>query len=351
MRRMDFEEEEVKKVFVVVGGQFGSEGKGKVAAFLTQKNDVKICVRTGGPNAGHCFEMSDGRKYKLRQLPAGAVYAGTRVLIPAGALLSPKIFKAELALLGLDEARVGVDRNTMILENADAKNELEGKMYDSISSTQSGVGAATARRVMRGNDVRLAKDCPWLKRYITNVSLELLRSTGNILIEGTQGFGLSLYHSQFYPKATSRDTSAAGVISEAGISPLAITDIVMVVRTFPIRVAGMQAGPLFEETTWEEVRRASGYAQSIEERTTVTGRIRRVGAFDYEQVLDAIKVNQPTALAVNFLDYLDCQNRSCKSSRALTGLAADFCKNLSGDCQVSVRFGGTGPKVDDMVEF
>ena len=65
-----------------------------------------------------------------------------------------------------------------------------------------------------------------------------------VLVEGTQGSGLSVYHSTFYPKATSRDTNAAGFISEVGLSPRLVSEIVLVFRTFPIRVAGVQAGPL-----------------------------------------------------------------------------------------------------------
>jgi adenylosuccinate synthase len=106
----------------------------------------------------------------------------------------------------------------------------------------------------------VAGEYPWLRKLLTDVSTEIndgLDQRRNVLIEGTQGFGLSLYHSDHYPKTTSRDTSAAGFLSEVGVSPRLVTDIVVVFRTFPIRVAGAQAGPLGDEITWEQIRAES----------------------------------------------------------------------------------------------
>src|SRR5437667_411509 len=135
--------------------------------------------------------------------------------------------------------------------------ERELNLRERLSSTLCGVGSAVARRALRGIDVRTAettaKDVSWLASLITNVSQEAnlaLDRGKKVLVEGTQGFGLSLYHSDSYPKATSRDTTVAGFLSEIGLSPLLVTEIVLVFRTFPIRVAGEQAGPL-NEITWE----------------------------------------------------------------------------------------------------
>src|SRR5207245_164153 len=102
----------------------------------------------------------------------------------------------------------------------------------------------------------------------------------SVLIEGTQGFGLSLYHSGYYPYCTSRDTTAAGFLSEVGVSPRRVTEIVVVFRTFPIRVAGKQAGPLNEEITWEQGQKERGYPDSLEERTSVTNKDGRVARLE-----------------------------------------------------------------------
>ena len=88
----------------------------------------------------------------------------------------------------------------------------------------------------------------------------LLSSNERVVIEGTQGFGLSLYHGGHYPKATSRDTTAGTFVGEAGLSPLDVDDVKMVIRTFPIRVAG-DSGELPNETTWKAVAAEANLAQ------------------------------------------------------------------------------------------
>src|SRR6266705_1041312 len=98
-------------------------------------------------------------------------------------------------------------------------------------------------------------------------------------MEGTQVVGLSLYHSDHYPRATSRDTTASSFLSEVGVSPRMVTEIVVVFRTFPVRVAGEQAGPLKDEITWEQLQKESGYPYGISEWTSVTRKMRRVGRF------------------------------------------------------------------------
>src|SRR5260370_39832410 len=125
-------------------------------------------------------------------------------------------------------------------------------MRERLSSTLCGVGDAQSRRVLRSEGARLAKDVsheyPWMSEHLTDVSDEVntaLDREKKVLIEGTQGFGLSLYHSDHYPKTTSRDTTAAGFLSEVGVSPCRVTEIVAVFRTFPIRVAGEKCGPLW----------------------------------------------------------------------------------------------------------
>jgi adenylosuccinate synthase len=166
-----------------------------------------------------------------------------------------------------------------------------------------------------------------------------------VLIEGTQGFGLSLYHSPYYPRTTSRDTSAAGFLSEVGVSPRLVTEIVVVFRTFPIRVAGSQAGPLSDEITWEQIRKESGYPHEIAEMTSVTNKVRRVGRFDWDLARRAVSVNRPTALAINGLDYIDFENKSALSGNALTTTAREFINALEGDLVTPVRFLGTGPSI------
>jgi adenylosuccinate synthase len=343
-------------LWVIVGGQYGSEGKGKVSAFIAKQENIDICVRCGGPNSGHSFVDEHGKTIVLRQLPTGFVNRRTRLLIPAGALIDPVVLKQEIDFLSLPAERIGIDRKCFIIEAKDREQEQSLGLRERLSSTLCGVGAAQSRRVMRGEDARLARDIsheyPWMKKYLTDVSDEVntkLDHDGKVLIEGTQGFGLSLYHSDNYPKTTSRDTTAAGFLSEVGVSPRLVTEIVVVFRTFPIRVSGDQAGPLVEEIDWNQLRKESGYPFPIEERTSVTNKPRRVGRFDWDLASKAVAINRPTEIAINGLDYLNFNNRGAHKWHNLTPEAKKFLTALLLQSNVPpCVLLGTGPALRDI---
>ena len=197
-------------VYVVVGGQFGSEGKGKICAYLTAHKNIDVSVRTGGPNAGHSFEDEDGTHHKLQQLPVACIVnKDSRSLIPAGGVIDLDILERELNMLELDADKVGIDRNAVILSNDDMNNESEHMLRPLIGSTLSGTGAATAKRIMRRDVVTAQMFGKWLTPFITNVADELstnIHAGKNVLIEGTQGFGLSLYHCENIPYSSSWTT-------------------------------------------------------------------------------------------------------------------------------------------------
>ena len=342
-------------VWVVVGGQFGSEGKGKVSAIITLQEEIDICIRCGGPNSGHSFQKQNGEIVLLRQLPTGFVRPQARLLIPAGALVDLAVLRSEIESLGLDASRVGIDRNAMIISEDDKEHERHIRLGERLSSTLCGVGSAVARRALRGDDVELATDVAireeWLRPFVTNVTIEAnaaVDSGKKLLVEGTQGSGLSLYHSCSYPKATSRDTNAAGFLSEVGLSPRVVSEIVLVFRTFPIRVAGDQAGPLRDELTWEQLRDESGSPEPLHEYTSVTHKLRRVGRFDWDAARQAVMLNRPTRLALSFADYLGFENRGARCLTDLNVRARLFLDELEEFC-VPVRYVGTGPQLSQTI--
>jgi adenylosuccinate synthase len=345
-------------VWVVVGGQFGSEGKGKVSAIITLQEKITLCIRCGGPNSGHSFQRTNGEMVVLRQLPTGFVRPETRLLIPAGGLVDLDVLRSELEALGLGDDRVGVDRNAMVITSEDREQERRLSMSERLSSTLCGVGSAVARRAMRTRDVALAANAAatshaWLRRFLTDVSAEAnsaVDSGKKVLVEGTQGSGLSLYHSPHYPKATSRDTNAAGFLSEVGLSPRVVSEIVLVFRTFPIRVAGTQAGPLHEEISWEQLQEESHSPDRLHEYTTVTRKLRRLGRFDWSAAKSALLLNRPTRLAVNFLDYLGFENRTASSWASINSKAKAFVSDLE-ELGVPVTYLGTGPRLADNIRL
>jgi adenylosuccinate synthase len=339
-------------ITVVVGGQFGGEGKGKVTAHLCRNYGYDAAVRCGGPNSGHTVTIGN-EQVILRQIPAGIVNPDTKLFLSAGCLIDLNVLSREIELFNLTPDTLGIDRNAVIIEKEDIEEERRGKLKDRIGSTCTGVGAAVAKRILRRGNITLAKDSVELESFVLDVSQEIMalyESGRKIVIEGTQGFGLSVYHSPYYPYATSRDTTASAFLSEIGVSPLTVSEIIMVIRTFPIRVGG-NSGPLPKEIDWETIERESGYPYRVEEYTTVTNRLRRVGRFDVEIVKKAVMVNKPTRVALMGVDYLDCKNKSEKVYTELTHRAKEFILNLQEELRCEISFIGTGPRDDELIDL
>jgi adenylosuccinate synthase len=337
---------------IVVGGQFGSEGKGKVTALTASLLDEPWVVRCGGPNSGHTTNVN-GKEVVLRQLPAAAGHPNARLFLSAGCAVSEEILIDEIDRCGVPADRVVVDPRAVLVTTADIAAEQD--LAKTIGSTASGTGAALVRRMLRGEDVRLAKHSQRLAGRVTIDSVApLLRDhldrDGHIIVEGTQGFGLSLLHSPHYPFVTSRDTTELAFANEVGISWRRIEEVVMVIRTLPIRVGG-PSGPLNDEITWEEVKSASTAPQLMVELTSVTRRIRRVGRFDLKAVKDACSHIEPTALAIMGLDRLHHANYRVKSFGELSIGARRFIAWVSKETGVPVRWVGTGPATFEALEL
>jgi adenylosuccinate synthase len=242
-------------VTVIVGGQFGSEGKGKVAHFLAKEMQATVAIRVGGPNSGHTVIGPNGEPIIFKQLPTAALLPNVICVLPAGSYIQPDILLEEIKLAGLDRDRVLIDPNAVVITERELTAEYESELRGSIGSTQSGTGAAVLARIQRSGAVRFARDedvlCPYVQA-VTPFLRDRLDKHQRVIVEGTQGFGLSLLHTPHYPYATSRDTTAAGFVAEAGLSPLDVDDVVMVIRAFPIRVPG-NSGPLPNETSWPSI--------------------------------------------------------------------------------------------------
>ena len=299
-------------VSIVVGGQFGSEGKGKVALAIVRRKMAAAVIRVGGTNSGHTAIGADHKAYVLRQLPAAAIDRSVQVVFPAGSYIDLKIFNDELERLRLGSDRVLISPMARIITNEHKQWERTEGLGPAIGSTQSGTGAAVMAMTARGAtgfplpSLR-AEEKPELAPFLrdtTSAVRSLLNAGQRVVIEGTQGYGLSLLQGGYWPKATSRDTSAAGFLAEAGLSPRDVDDVTMVIRCHPICVAG-DSGPLKGETTWETIAAEAGLPLDYREYTTVTGKVRRVGRFDPDLVHRAIAANNPSFVVLNHLDYVD----------------------------------------------
>lgn len=321
-------------VDVIVGGQYGSEGKGQVAAYLAREYDVH--VRVGGPNAGHTVH-SDSGKFVYHHLPSGSRDTKSLILIGPGAVIDPNKFLDEIKRADIDPKRVKLDPQAMIIEELDLK--AEDTLMRVMGSTRQGVGAASARKIMgRDGSAKLARDIPELRHLIgsTRDLLEDAYAHGrSILLEGTQGSGLSLHHGP-YPYVTSRDTTVAGCLAETGISPTRVRRVIMVVRPYPIRVAnpdeaGKTSGSFKREITADIIAQRSGLnAEEIKkaERTSTTNRPRRFGEFEWDQFRSACMLNAPTDIVLSFADYINADNRKARRFDQLNGETIRFIEEL-----------------------
>lgn len=334
-------------VEILIGGQLGSEGKGKIAAYLSPEHD--LAIRTGGPNAGHTIEH-EGRVYKLQSIPCSFINANCMLAIGAGGVIDLEILKREIQECGVTPDRLIIDPQASIITDSHVQSEVTLK--GTIGSTGKGVGAAVSAKVLRGDNVPLARDIEWLQPYIGDVSgyaNQFIDSGKKVFLEGTQGFGLSIHHG-IYPYVTSRDISAGTICGDAGVSPLSVEEIIMVLRTYPIRVGG-NSGPFPNEIDWETVTKRSGSPDPIIEMTTVTKKVRRVAEFDMDAVKRATMINRPTQIALMFIDYIDYQNRGVTDFDALTLKARDFVERVEHETSTPVTMIGTGPNNSDIIDL
>ena len=333
-------------VSVVVGGQFGSEGKGKVALEIVRRDPtVAAAVRVGGTNSGHTGVGAEGKTHALRQLPAAAIDRSIQVILPPGSYIDLHILRTELNQLALGPQSIAISPMARVITDEHKQWERTSGLGPAIGSTQSGTGAAVMATTARGAPSFplsiQADEVPELHPYLadtTSVMRTLLDARRRVVIEGTQGFGLSLLQGGYWPKATSRDTTAAGFLAEAGLSPRDVDDVTMVIRCHPIRVAG-DSGPLTGETTWERIAAEAGSSADLREFTTVTRKVRRVGHFDPELVRRAIRVNQPSRIVLNHLDYVDPDVRN----KPLTTKARQFVEMVEAGIGRQIDWLGTGP--------
>ncbi|PWK45900.1 adenylosuccinate synthetase [Pseudomonas sp. OV226] len=343
---------EIRCVDVLIGGQYGSEGKGNIVAYLAREYDVM--VRVGGPNAGHTVASAVGT-FTYHHLPSGSREVTARLLLGPGMTIRLPGLLKEIEACGIGEDRLFIDPQATIIEDEDIETEKEGHLVSTIASTGSGSGAAAARRIMsRGKAIRLARDVDELRPYVgipgkyhgcTSDRLEEAYRNGNsILLEGTQGSGLSIFHGD-YPHVTSRDTNVAGCLAEAGISPSRIRKILMVIRPMPIRVGdpdgdqGHTSGLLKHPTTFDEIAKFADLeadALNAAEKTSTTHRDRKVGWFEWDQFRKACALNAPTDIVLTFADYLKSTNRNARRFEQLDSDTIKFVEELERVSQAPV---------------
>lgn len=324
-------------VDVVVGLQFGSEGKGGVCQYLLEQGHYQVTIRTGGPQAGHTVYPSGGVPRAFNVLPAGAVVPGVGLIIPPGCIIDHERLREEISWCedqGLAVAdRLHIDQNATLLEKHHPDAERDEGLVTRVGGTGRGVTAATSDRLWRR--ARLARDEPALAAFCTDTTT-LLSGLGPALIEMTQGYGLSLYTAAaFYPYLTSREISTAQGLAEAGINPRRLRRVYGVARTFPIR-AGLDSGPLAGEMPFADLGVEPEFA-------TTTGRPRRIGGWDERLIRRAIEVCGVDRLVLTHIDYLDRSLVSCQDMNQIRETAGERLNSMTDGLGVPVTLLSTAP--------
>jgi adenylosuccinate synthase len=326
---------------VIVGAFWGDEGKGKIISYLALNDKLDFCVRTGSVNAAHTVWL-DGNRYALHMVPASFIHKKCRLLIAAGANVHVAQLFREIELTKVDNQRIGIDKMASIIEEKHSNQDKQSAFNKGIGTTGWGVGPAVEERARR--TAKLAKDIPELKPFLTNVATEIndgIDAGKKVLLEGTQGFMLSLFHGT-YPYVTSRDTGAAAICSEAGVGPTRVDDVLIVYKAFITRVG---AGPLPGEITMEEAKRKGWF-----EKAAGTGRNRRSAPFDYDLARRNAKINGATQAALTKIDCVFPECRSIRKFKDLPENAKKFIREVEKRTGIPVVLVGTGPDALDIID-
>ena len=326
---------------VVVGGFFGDEGKGKIISYLAMKDNPKIIVRGGaGPNAGHTIRDGD-KIYKVRMLPSGFLNKNARVLIGPGVVINPSVLLKEIQDFDAS-GRAFIDKHCGIIEESHLTRDSKGELKEKIGSTGSGTGPANADRAMRV--LKLAKDFDSLSSLMVDVADEInsaISLNQNVLVEGTQGTFLSLWHGR-YPFVTSKDVTASGICADVGLGPKKVDEVIVVFKSYVTRVG---TGPLAKELTLEEAEN-KGWS----EFGTVTGRQRRAADFDFDLARRAIMLNSATQISITKLDVIFPECAGKTSFDELSKDAQLFIKNIENKLNTPVTIIGTGPAINEIID-
>lgn len=345
----------------LVGLQWGSEGKGKISDYLSlEYNGI---VRNGGPQAGHSFYRKNN-KYINRQIPCGVFNSNCKFYIGANSIINLEVLLEEIKRYQLTPKRLMIDNNAAIITAKEIDSEKESFLKERLASTLEGVGATQAQKIWRNaqlfgnNSAIFHREClvykiPELYFFAGDVSESIhqqIQANAPVLLEGTQGFGLSLNHGN-YPFVTSRDVNSSSLLSDSGISPVFHGQTIGVMRTYPIRVGG-NSGPVgSNELTWEEITKRSSAKKPIIEYTSVTKRKRRVFEQDFAELYKAIEINQPKQIALMFLDYINAEDYGKNNFRELSKESKEEIKFLEKCFDIPITLIGTGPKREHIIDL
>jgi len=339
---------------IVIGAQAGSESKGKLALYLSQKHKPGVISMAASPNAGHTAYLN-GVKHVTYHLPVSCI-AEHRPLVMLGpsSVFLPYNFLRELEENGIDPDRVCINPRAVVIKSSHIRKEKEEGLLK-IGSTNQGVGEARVEKLRRSPDVVFIGSVRQFERMTGDTVRYIHRALVDgetILHEMTQGFDLCLEHGIDPRYCTSKMIHPAMAMAEAGVSPLLCGDIIGVLRPYPIRVNNREgsSGPYAEspEITWEEVQRRCGAPQPVAEITTTTRLPRRVFEFCWSRMDAFIRTCGPTKLCLQFANYINWDDYGVKEYNKLSAKTRKFISAIEHRYATPVQYIGTSE--EDMID-
>ena len=336
---------------VIIGAQWGDEGKGKIVDYLAENADYVVRY-SGGPNAGHTIVV-DGKQFALHQVPSGILYPQKKVFLGAGMVIDPEALFAELEMLkqnGIDwEGRVFIsDRAQLILPKyRQMDKERDAQRKRPIGTTGRGIGIAYSEKSHR-DGLRLAdldwsekmsefdgEDLEYLNKYkdkLISMRVDLTAKMwefrkNNILFEGAQGAMLDI-DSGTYPYVSSGASCAAGAATGCGVGPHDLDKILGVFKAYETRVGNGPMPTEFNDTSEGELCK---YVRDTgREYGVTTGRARRCGYLDLVALRYACRVNSLDGLVLTHLDIYDAMDQieACVAYDIKGKIVTDFPANI-----------------------
>jgi adenylosuccinate synthase len=335
----------LKGAVVVMGAQWGDECKGKISAYLTRVLKTDVYKTGSGPNAEHgIFYTTEGPYLKVNQLPLGWMFSPkSLVRIGHGVVVDPKLLLQEIKRYGLG-GRVKIDNLCPILVPADIKEERTSAKLKNIGSTLSGTGACKVRHIRR--QAQLARDIPELASFCIDVEEEASRKslTKAIVIESTQGSLLSL-DSVFYPNTTSKNISAANALDDIGLPVSRLGAVMLCVKAMPTREG---AGPMgSKELSTAEIKK-----RGLIEYSSIGGVVRRKSeGIDWKLLMSSIRRNEPTEIALTFLDHFDPQVNGITDVKLITDRVWKLVEKVQKETGVPVTILETGKTYNCLLDL
>jgi hypothetical protein len=322
------------RVVVTTDGGAGSSGKGALNSWLADKYQFHLATNNWFSNAGHYTELDDGTRILVQHVPSSFINNNTRLYINAGAGIDIKILIDEITTL---ESLGFPIRERLTIHPLTNVITEENKQYErdtiKTGSTFKGCGAAIAAKAMRLEKQKLARDYEELHEFCTIADLTVELNEGvakgmRVLVEGSQGIDLDLNFAE-YPFCTSRQTHPTQLVADAGLPCQAVTNVIINLRTNPIRISNISAatgeqcytGNYWEakEIGWEDVAKQAGYGnfdEFVKEykyamMTSVTKKVRRIFEFPTERIkyvnalTGGLLPNTHLLYSLNFINFVD----------------------------------------------